>query len=81
MKIIKENFDAFAREQGYENGAELYDELKLDRDTYDHYKKEVPIGKTTLKILCWELGAAEVMELVQFASGERVKYREILEGF
>ncbi len=81
MKLIKEQFENFAREQGYESGAELYDELNLNRDSYEHFKKEVPINKQTLKTLCWELGTAEVMDFVRFENNEKERYRDILEEF
>lgn len=81
MKLIKEQFENFVNEQGYENGAELFDELGLNRKAYEHFKKEVPIGKETLRILCWELGAAQVMEFVSLTEIERDRYRVILEQF
>ena len=72
MKLIKEPFENLAHEQGYESGAELMDELGLNRKSYEHFKKEVPIGKEVLTTLCWELGTVEVMQF---------KYRVILEQF
>ncbi len=81
MKLIKEQFENFALEQGYESGAELYDELDLNRESYEHFKKEVPINKQTLRTLCWELGTAEVMDLVHFEGDEQERYLDILEEF
>ena len=81
MKLIKEQFDAFAQEQGYSNGAELFDELGFSRDKYEHFSQEVPIGRSELKVLCMELGSAEVMDLVSFAKSDRYYYRKILEEF
>lgn len=81
MKLIKEQFENYAREQGYENGAELFDELHLNRTSYEHFRKEVPIGKEALKTLCWELGTVEVMELISISESERKRYKEILEEF
>lgn len=81
MKLIKESFDNFAHEQGYESGAELFDELGLNRKSYEHFKREVPIGKKALRILCWELGAAEVMDFISLTEYERDRYRVILEQF
>lgn len=51
MKLIKEPFENFAHEQGYESGAELFDELGLNRKSYEHFKKEVPIGKEALRTI------------------------------
>ena len=81
MKLIKEQFENYAREQGYESGAELFDELGLNRTSYEHFHKEVPIGKEALRTLCWELGAVEVMEFVSLTEAERDRYRVILEQF
>lgn len=81
MKLIKEPFENFAHEQGYESGAELFDELGLNRKSYEHFKKEVPIGKEALRTLCWELGSVEVTGFVSFTEIERDKYRVILEQF
>lgn len=81
LKIIKENFNAFAREQGYENGAELFEELGLNKDKYIRYKSEVPISGSDLQTLCWEIGTAEVMDFIRFAPGDRERHRRILEEF
>lgn len=81
MKLIKEQFENFALEQGYESGTELYDELKLNRNSYEHFKKEIPINKQTLYVLCWELGTAEVMDFVRFELNEKNRYKDILEKF
>ena len=78
MKIIKENFNAFAREQGYENGAELFEELGLNKDKYIRYKSEVPISGSDLQTLCWEIGTAEVIYFIRFAPGDKVRYLRIL---
>lgn len=81
MKLIKEQFENYAHEQGYESGAELFDELGLNRTSYEHFRKEVPIGKETLRTLCWEFGSVEVMEFVSLTEAERDRYRVILEQF
>ena len=81
LKIIKENFNAFAREQGYENGAELFEELGLNKEKYIRYKSEVPISGSDLQTLCWEIGTADVTDFVRFAPGDRERHRRILEEF
>lgn len=81
MKIIKEQFDAFAREQGYESGAELFDDLGFNAEYYADRHEEVRIGGKVLEKLCREIGAAEVMEFVRFDPGEESRYRSILEEF
>lgn len=81
IKLIKEQFENLALEQGYESGVELYDEMNLTRDSYKHFKKEVPINKQTLKTLCFELGTAEVMDFVRFEANEKERYKGIWEVF
>ncbi len=81
MKIIKERFENYAHEQGYESGAEFLEELGLNRSAYEHFRKEVPFGKDALRTLCWELGSAEVTEFVSMTEIERDRYRVILEQF
>lgn len=81
MKIIKEQFNAFAMEQGYASGAELFDDLGFNPEIYNHYHSEIPIGRKVLEKLCREIGAAETMEFVRMAPSEANRYREILEEF
>lgn len=81
MKLVKERFENYAREQGYESGTDLFDDLGLNRNSYENFRKEVPIGKDALKKLCWELGSAEVMGFVSLTETERDRYRVILEQF
>ena len=81
LKLIKEHFNAFAREQGYENGAEMFEELGLNKDKYIRYKSEVPISGSDLQTLCWEIGTAEVIDFIRFAPGDKERYRRILEEF
>lgn len=81
MKLIKELFENYAHEQGYESGAELFEELGLNQESYDRYRKEVPIGKEALTTLCWELGTAAVLEFVTLTENERNRYIVILEQF
>ncbi len=40
MKLIKEQFENFAHEQGYESGAELFDELGLNSSHTNISKKK-----------------------------------------
>lgn len=81
MKLIKESFDVFAHEQGYESGAEIFDELGLNKDKYIRYKTEVPISGVDLQKLCWEIGTVEMMEYIRCAPGDKQRYRRILEEF
>lgn len=81
MKLIKERFDSYAQELGYGNGAEMYDEMGLNRSAYEHYRKEVPINKETLRVLCWQLGTVIVTDCVTLTETERERYKDILDEF
>ena len=81
MKLIKDRFGSYAREQGYENGAELYEDLGLKRNVYKHYRNEVPINGETLRVICWGLGTIVTMDFVSLNETERQKYRRILDEF
>lgn len=64
MKIIKEQFNAFARGQGYESGAGRFDDLGFSAEYYADRREEVRIGGKVFEKLCREIGAAEVMEFL-----------------
>lgn len=81
MKLNKERFDSFAQEQGYVNGAEMYDEMGLNKNAYKHYRNEVPINGEVLRVLCWHLGTVIVTELVSLTEADQVRYKSILEEF
>ena len=43
MKLLKEEFENYAQEQGYESAEELFDYLGGNVNAYRRYKKQVPI--------------------------------------
>lgn len=47
MKLLKEEFENYAQEQGYESAEELFDYLGGNVNAYRRYKKQVPISKET----------------------------------
>jgi len=81
MKLIKEEFEEFAKGQGYASGAELYEYIGLNRNTYERYKKEVPIGKFILRFLCDMFGAVEVSSFIIVKPRERQMYFDILDEY
>ena len=81
MKLIKERYETYAREQGYESGADMYDDMGLNRGAYEHYRNEVPINGQTLRILCWNFGTVVVMDFVSLTKIEQERYQDILDEF
>ncbi len=81
MKLIKEEFENYAQEQGYENGAELFESLEGDKRVYERYKSEVPINKEVFTRICWEIGIVDAEAFIKFELGEKSRYREIWENF
>lgn len=81
MKLNKERFDSYAHEQGYANGAEMYDEMGLNSKAYKHYRKEVPINGETLSVMCWQLGTVIVTDCVTLTAIERERYKNLLDEF
>lgn len=79
--MIKEEFELFAGEQGYESGGDLFEDLGLNKNKYERYKTAVPIGRKDLQILSRELGTAEVQEFIRLGVGDRERYWKILEEF
>lgn len=81
MKLIKEEFENYAREQGYENGIELFEYLDGDTKIYKRYKDKVPINKEVFTRICWEIGIVDAEAFIKFELGEKNRYREIWENF
>ena len=81
MKIIKEQFDSYAQDLGYEDGAELLDELGYSTYKYIHSKKEVPVGGKIFKALCINMGSSEVLDFMILSPIERERYKEIIEEY
>lgn len=81
MKLIKEEFEEFAKAHGYVSGAELYEDIGLNKNAYEWYKKEVPIGKPILRFLCNTFGAVEVSPFIKVKPQEREMYFDILDEY
>ena len=81
MKLIKDEFEKYAQEQGYDSGEELFDYLGGNVNAYRRYKKQVPISKETFTQICWKVGMSDAADFIKFESGEQERYREITEEF
>ena len=81
MKLIKDEFEKYAQEQGYESAEELFEYLGGNVNAYRRYKKQVPISKETFTQICWEVGMSDAADFIKFESDERERYREIAEEF
>ena len=81
MKIIKEEFDRYAIEQGYESGEELFHYLGGKVQTYTRFSDEVPINKEMLTRICWEIGISSASEFLKYEDGDSKRYQDILEEF
>ena len=57
MKLIKDEFEKYAQEQGYESAEELFDYLGGNVNAYRRYKKQVPISNVHANLLgSWYVG-------------------------
>ena len=81
MKLIKDEFEKYAQEQGYDSGEELFDYLGGNVNAYRRYKKQVPISKETFTQICWKVGMSDAADFIKFESDEQERYREITEEF
>ena len=61
MKLLKEEFENYAQEQGYESAEELFDYLGGNVNAYRRYKKQVPISKETFTQICWEVASFAII--------------------
>ena len=81
MKLLKEEFENYAQEQGYESAEELFDYLGGTGKAYRRNKKQVTISKETFTQICWEVGMSDAADFIKFESDEQERYREITEEF
>lgn len=70
MKLIKEEFERYAREQGFESGRELSEALGLNAEDYENFTDGAEIGRDTLLRLYRELGTSDVIDFIDFGSYE-----------
>lgn len=81
MKLIKDEFENYAQEQGYESGEELFEYLGGNINSYRRYRKQISISKETFTRICWEIGMSDAADFIKFEPDEREFSREIAEEF
>lgn len=69
MKLNRERFEIFAKEQGYKDGVELFETLGYSADEYEYYADGEYIDRDMLLDLYIKLGASNVLDFIEFGSG------------
>ena len=81
MKLIKEEFENYAKAQCYESGKELYESLYGNIILYELCKKYIPVEEEMFMRICWEIGISEAADLIKFEPEAIAGYCEIWEKF
>lgn len=69
MKLNRNRFEIFAKEQGYKDGVELFETLGYSADEYEYYADGEYIDRDMLLDLYIKLGASNVLDFIEFGSG------------
>lgn len=69
MKLNRDRFEIFAKEQGYKDGVELLETLGYSADEYEYYADGEYIDRDMLLDLYIKLGASNVLDFIEFGSG------------
>lgn len=69
MKLNRDGFETFAKEQGYKDGVELFETLGYSVDEYEYYADGEYIDREMLLDLYIKLGASNVLDFIEFGSG------------
>ena len=69
MKLNRDRFEIFAKEQGYKDGVELFETLGYSADEYEYYADREYIDREMLLDLYIKLGASNVLDFIEFGSG------------
>ena len=69
MKLNRDSFEIFAKEQGYKDGVELFETLGYSADEYEYYADGEYIDREMLLDLYIKLGASNVLDFIEFGSG------------
>ena len=69
MKLNRDRFEIFAKEQGYKDGVELFETLGDSADEYEYYADGEYIDRDMLLDLNIKLGASNVLDFIEFGSG------------
>ncbi len=70
MKLNIKEFEAYAKEQGYESGTELFESLGFTAEDYEEYKDGKNITRKTLLKLYADIGVSDVIGFVDFGAYE-----------
>ena len=74
MKLNRDRFEIFAKEQGYKDGVELFETLGYSADEYEYYADGEYIDRDMLLDLYIKLGASNVLDFIEFGSGYEWEY-------
>ena len=69
MKLNRDRFEIFAKEQGYKDGVELFETLGYSADEYEYYADGEYIDRDMLLDLYIKLGSSNVLDFIEFGSG------------
>ena len=69
MKLNRDRFEIFAKEQRYKDGVELFETLGYSADEYEYYADGEYIDREMLLDLYIKLGASNVLDFIEFGSG------------
>lgn len=69
MKLNRDRFEIFAKEQGYKDGVELFETLGYSADEYEYYADGEYIDRDMLLDLYIKLGESNVLDFIEFGSG------------
>ena len=69
MKLNRDRFEIFAKEQGYKDGVELFETLGYSADEYEYYADGEYIDRDMLLDLYIKLEASNVLDFIEFGSG------------
>ena len=69
MKLNRDRFEIFAKEQGYKDGVELFETFGYSADEYEYYADGEYIDREMLLDLYIKLGASKVLDFIEFGSG------------
>ncbi len=66
MKLNINEFEKYARSQGYESGTELFEVLGFTADDYEDYRQGKNITRRMLMRLYKDIGVSDVVNFVDF---------------
>lgn len=70
MRIDKEQFDSYAKEQGYKDGSALMDDIGVEESLYKKWQRKNGVSRKTLVWLFDMFGASEVLDFVEYDGRE-----------